>query len=29
MSIPVQNLPIFLGLAFGIGRCLWLIIRTR
>lgn len=25
MSIPVQNLPIFIGLAFGIGRALHLI----
>lgn len=29
MSIPVQNLPVFIGLAFGLGRIVWLIMRTR
>lgn len=29
MSIPVQNLPVFIGLAIGIGRALYLIHQSR
>lgn len=29
MSIPVQNLPVFIGLAFGIGRAFYIIAKSR